>query len=209
MMHRFIFVLILLPSTLTAWTQSRDYKSSFKKAEKLFDLDDPSKRSDSIAAVLYLEAATPALADKDGKIAVGSLIRAATIRQTHQQYKEACELYNKALLVNLTYFRDTILLYEACLYLGSAYYQQGITDSAKFYFERASQYTLHQPANNSFPEQERLYNSLGAIYYESANYAQAMNYFQKALAIFRVIEGPSFERFYKRHDSGQWCAQFM
>src|SRR5205085_11679265 len=30
-------------------------------------------------------------------------------------------------------------------------------------------------------EQERLYNSLGAIYYESANYNQAINYFEKAL----------------------------
>ncbi|RYF92723.1 MAG: CHAT domain-containing protein, partial [Chitinophagaceae bacterium] len=45
------------------------------------------------------------------------------------------------------------------------------------------------PQSSDFPEQERLYNSLGTIYFESANYQQAKNYFEKAL---RTL-GPSVD----------------
>jgi CHAT domain-containing protein/predicted negative regulator of RcsB-dependent stress response len=183
MMERFIIVgCIILLSSLTVKAQHGDsYRLWYTKAEKLFNLGNPSNKTDSVAAGLFLDAAAAALQLKDGKIAVSSLIKAATIRQTYKQFDESITLYRRSLAVNEFNFRDTALLYEAWLYLGSAFYQQGQTDSAKYYFERASFLSTLQPETTKFPEQERLYNSLGAIYYESANYSQAMNYFQKAL----------------------------
>ena len=182
-MLRFTIVgCIILLSSLTAKPQHGDsYRHRYNKAEKLFNVENPSNKTDSIAANLYLDAAVSALRKKDGKIAVSSLIKAATIRQTYKQFDESIKLYHRSLTVNENNFKDTVLLYEAWLYLGSALYQQGQTDSAKYFFEKASYLTTLQPEARKFPEQERLYNSLGAIYYESANYTQAMNYFRKAL----------------------------
>jgi CHAT domain-containing protein/predicted negative regulator of RcsB-dependent stress response len=182
-MKRVIYleIIILLSSLTVKPQQGDDYKLRYNKAEKLFHLENPTRKSDSIAADLFLNASITALQKRDGKIAVNSLIKAATIRQTYKQLDESIALYRRSLAVNQFNFRDTTLIYEAWLYLGSAFYQQGQTDSARYYFENASLITTLQPENDSFPEQERLYNSLGAIYYESANYTQAMNYFQKAL----------------------------
>lgn len=157
------------------------YKHWFNKAERLFNLQNPSNKTDSIATNLYLRAAIPALNKRDGKVAIGSIIKAATISQTHKHFSEAIDLYHKAIIANLAYFRDTALLYETCLYLGAVFYQLGKNDSANFYFEKASLVTTLHPQGDDFPEQERLYNSLGAIYYESANYNQAINFFNKAL----------------------------
>ncbi len=71
--------------------------------------------------------------------------------------------------------------YESCLYLGTAMYYTSIIDSARYYFEKASVYSSESNISERLPEQDRLYNSLGVIYYESGNYLQAINYFQTAL----------------------------
>jgi CHAT domain-containing protein/predicted negative regulator of RcsB-dependent stress response len=176
----FFQCIILLSFTATSQNDG-SYKLWYNKAQKLFKLENPTSKTDSIAGRLFLDAVNPALKNNDGKIAVGSLIKTATIRQTYKQFDESIALYHQALGINETNFRDTSLLYEAWLYLGSAFYQQGQTDSAQYYFEKASLVTTLYSGNDSFPEQERLYNSLGAIYFESANYTQAKNYFQKAL----------------------------
>ena len=178
------FSIILLLSSSPAWPQSDSvylYKQWYNKAEKLFNLQNPTRKTDSLAAVLYLRSTIHAIKEKDGKVAIGSLIKAATINQTYQHFTEANDLYHKAIITNQALFRDTALLYETCLYLGSVFYQQGKNDSAKFYFEKASTFITLHPRGEDFPEQARLYNSLGAIYYESANYSQAMNYFNNAL----------------------------
>jgi CHAT domain-containing protein/Tfp pilus assembly protein PilF len=184
MLIRYIFFLSasVLFSSLSSVAQSDDdYRASYKKAEKLFSLEHPTESSDNIALKYFLDASNPALQKKDGKIAVGSLIKAATIKQTHKRFAESIDLYHRSINTNQTYFKDSSLLYESWLYLGSAFYQTGQIDSAQYYFEKASLITMQQHKSDSLPEQERLYNSLGAIYYESANYTQAMNYFQKAL----------------------------
>ncbi len=159
----FIFVLMLLSSlAMTQPVPADSYKNWYGQAEKLFHLDQSTNHSDSMAAALYLREAAPALNNHDGKIAVNSITRVATIRQTHKNFTEATALYLQSIQINNTFFRDTALLYEASLYLGSVYYQQGMTDSAKFYFEKSSQLATLKPATE-FPEGERLYNSLGAI----------------------------------------------
>ena len=177
----YLAFIILLSSKSAKSQQNDDYRIWFKKAEKLFTLEHPTESSDNIALKYFLDAANPALERKDGKIAVGSLVKAATIRQTYKAFSESIDLYRRSININQTFFKDSSLLYESWLYLGSAFYQTGQTDSAQYYFEKASLITASQPDNDSFPEQDRLYNSLGAIYYESANYSQAMNYFHKAL----------------------------
>lgn len=175
-----IFLVCVCVHTGNNYAQQPPYKTWYAKAEKLFNLDNPTKRTDSLAASLYLKAFEAAYADTNGNISLQCLIKTATIRQTYGLYDEAADLYRKSIDINRRQFKDSSLLYHAMLYAGTAYYQLGVTDSAKYYFEHASAISLDDKYESRFPEQERLYNSLGAIYYEIANYQQAINYFEKA-----------------------------
>ena len=177
MLRVLLFAFLFVPFTLCAQPA---YRVWFDRAEKLFNLENPTSVTDSIARTLYLDVASAALKE-ESKLAIASLTRAATIYQTYKQYQAAIKYYRRSLEYNLGELKDSTLLYEAYLYLGSAFYQLGINDSAHHYFENASRIVEFSRSPKSYPEQERLYNSLGAIYYEGANYSQAINYFQKAL----------------------------
>lgn len=160
---------------------SQTFKELYSKADYYFNLEQPSLKTDSIAASLFTRAADGAFANGDYKIGIESFIKAGSIHQTHKRYVQANDFYRKAISKNGNSVNDTSLFYQAYLYLGSSYHSLGNTDSATVYFERASTLSIFHPQSADFPEQERLYNSLGTIYFESANYQQAKNYFEKAL----------------------------
>ena len=176
MLIRVYCILLVSIISCAAFSQEADYNGWYKRADALFNSENPTRASDSTATALFLKAYEPAFAKRDGKIALESLIKAATIRQTYGEYEEACGLYRRSLALNREFFHDTARLYYASLYLGTVFYQQGTTDSARHYFEDASRLLVSTDNTKQFPEQERLYNSLGAIYFEIANYQQAINY---------------------------------
>ena len=165
--------------TLSCLCQQKSYDKNYAQAEKLYNAEHPSRKSDSIATTLYLKAYEHALQSGDHSMVIECLNKAGTISQTYQHYDDALQNYRRAYDYNNGVLHDKPLLYYTCLYMGTVFYQKGITDSAKHYFESASALTETQK-NYPFPEQERLFNSLGAIYYEIANYQQASNYFEKA-----------------------------
>ena len=72
-------------------------------------------------------------------------------------------------------------LFMPCLYTGGIYYSQNQFDSALFYYKKAEQ--LNDSYSAPLYESKRLYNRLGAIYYEMGNYRQARNYFEKAISL--------------------------
>lgn len=84
------------------------------------------------------------------------------------------------------------LLFKPLLFTGSIYYSQHIFDSAILYYKKAEAITEKYP--NPLNEQQRLYNRLGVIHYETGNYKQAKNYFEKALALLPVTE-PLYKEF--------------
>ena len=69
-------------------------------------------------------------------------------------------------------------LFPVYLYVSATSYHLNNYDSAKLFLDEAESIIQRHPG---LPEEERLYNSLGALYYESGNYHQSMNYFTKAL----------------------------
>jgi CHAT domain-containing protein/Tfp pilus assembly protein PilF len=71
--------------------------------------------------------------------------------------------------------------FKPYLFGGIIYYQQSQPDSAVNYFKKAE--AIQSGYKTKLQESERLYNMLGAIYYESGNYYQARNYFLKATEI--------------------------
>src|SRR6478672_6439686 len=102
-----VTLIILLHSLQGTAQQNDDYKTWYKKGEKLFSLEHPNEQSDYVALKYFLDAANPALDKHDGKIAVGSLVKAATIKQTHKHFTESIDLYRRSIATNQLYFRDS------------------------------------------------------------------------------------------------------
>jgi CHAT domain-containing protein len=154
----------------------------FKEAKKLYDLSNPTESSDAMALEYFLIVANSNERKVNVPYRVESLIKAGNIHQGYGRFKESQVLYHRALFENQK-SSTTELEYEAYLYLGSSLYFNGVLDSAKHYFEKAAEIAVAYKKILNLPEQDRLYNSLGAIYYEGANYQQAKNYFAQALAL--------------------------
>jgi CHAT domain-containing protein/tetratricopeptide (TPR) repeat protein len=91
--------------------------------------------------------------------------------QALDSYKQALSKYNKSFIIDSFQFKPL-------LYAGIIYYGKNIFDSALYYFKEAEKLQLKY--NNKIGETERLYNTLGVMYYETGNYKQAKNYFEKA-----------------------------
>lgn len=194
-----IFTAIVIASAclvVVLYSQTHSLQSSqwYKEANRLYDLDEPTEQTDSTALALFLK-----LAEKNKganrEIAIDCIIKAGNIHQGYQRFEDANRLYHQAISLNNSYVKSSSISYEAFLYLGSSLYFSNIIDSAQYYFEAASAIAIGNQANKMLPEQDRLYNSLGAIYYESANYQQAKNYFERALE-FSSKKDPDYEDMY-------------
>lgn len=154
----------------------------YENALRLYNLDNPTQSTDSTALVYFERSAKKAILNKDFRMAADCFLRAGSIHQTYRRFEASSQYYHQALHINRKYVNDERLTYEAVLYLGSVCYFGSIIDSARFYFEQASA-IAEQFRGGTLPELERLYNSLGAVYFETANYQQAKNYFEKALQL--------------------------
>jgi CHAT domain-containing protein/Tfp pilus assembly protein PilF len=184
-MKRFIVFMLmyLIPSFLSVFSQNKihdfDFRPWYLAAEELYNSDSPTAESDEEAMILYKKTAAQLFVTKQyAQIHIDCLKKIADIYLGRSDYKEAITFYRKVIEMNRhTGLNDSIYDYQAKLYLGSTYYQSNIIDSARYYLEQAAIYTRQRTdlADLSF-----LYNSLGIIYYESANYLQAKNYFEQA-----------------------------
>jgi len=161
---------------------NRNYPALYKEALRLYNLESPTSVTDSTALSFFSEIADQSEAEKDYRKVIECYIKIGNIHQTYQRFLLSNKFYHLALSLNEKFLKDEALEYEACLYMGSSFYFSNVFDSSQIYFEQASTIALYN-RNIQLPEQERLYNSLGSIYFESANYQQAKNYFDKALLI--------------------------
>lgn len=155
-------------------------RQAYMEALKLYMLEEPTTETDSTALALFSRfISNSGLSDADKKM--DACIRAGNIHQGYQRFDDANRMYHQALQLSAFVDKPEKLQYEAYLYIGSSHYFSNILDSARFYFEAASDIAMRVSAKEKLPELDRLYNSLGALYYESANYQQSKNYFQNAL----------------------------
>ncbi|MBL0272917.1 MAG: CHAT domain-containing protein [Chitinophagaceae bacterium] len=77
-------------------------------------------------------------------------------------------------------------LFQPYLYTGGIYYSQNQFDSALSFYKKAEQVKDKYP--RPLNESQRLYNRLGVMYYETGNYRQSGNYFEKALEVLAVTD---------------------
>ncbi|WP_416440158.1 CHAT domain-containing protein [Phnomibacter sp. MR] len=186
-------LLIAIALLLSHWALAQPVETLWQQAEQLYNLEEPSTTTDAKASGLYLRIAQQLHSVQPvPKLRIHSLIKAGNIEQTYDRHTQARKYYRQAIDINRKPIADSLLLYEAYLYIGSSFYLNDVIDSAKHFFESAYGLALHLP-EKKLPDQQRLYNSLGAIYYLSGNYAQAVNYFQNAL---RFVQRNSLDYVY-------------
>ncbi|TAL47323.1 MAG: tetratricopeptide repeat protein, partial [Chitinophagaceae bacterium] len=80
----------------------------------------------------------------------------------------------------LTQLPDSFL-FKPQLYLGIVLYNENQFDSAVAAYKKAE--VIAEAYSTPLQETERLYNTLGALYYETGNYRQAKNYLEKSVAL--------------------------
>jgi tetratricopeptide (TPR) repeat protein len=73
------------------------------------------------------------------------------------------------------------LLFTAYMYTGGIYYTEHSFDSSTYYYRKAEDINIKYLGK--LEGSERLYNRLGALYYETGNYKKAKNYIEKAISL--------------------------
>ena len=83
------------------------------------------------------------------------------------------------------------LQFKPLLYAGGIYYRENKFDSTRMLLEKAQSLSEQYAFTD---ELERLYNILGALYFEGGNYLQSKNCFEKALQIIENDKGSTAKK---------------
>src|SRR3954454_23023207 len=148
-------------------SQTPAYIRIYKYAEQLY-AQAANDREDSLALQSYHKVISLLRStSSNDSILFDSYVKAAILEMSHQQVSASLRDF----LASITLYekkrgiRDTTL-FKSYLYTGSIYYSLNNLDSALYYYQRA------EPIVEAFPvisESERLYNKLGALYFETGD----------------------------------------
>ena len=165
------------------------YRALYEKAEDLYNSENPTPRSDSLAFEVYADVIR--ILEKSRQhdsMLVDCYTKSALLKQMKGDDSSAILLFNKGLKV-ASAVHDT-LRFLPLLYCGSSYYLLNQFDSASYYYQQAEDIIEQYPY---LPERERLYNKIGTLYYEEGNFYQSLNYFSKALSLLdTTVEANNF-----------------
>ena len=192
MLYKYSLLLSLICLiTAKPWCQERSINKAedlYRRAEKLYSSGDATDQSDSVALTYYRYVIDNIPVDnKNGQlIHFDAFMKAGRLAHSYLPLKEAITLYSGALVSSELYGLNDSTRFHPNLLIGMAYYVLQEIDSSIIYLERAEAISTEYP---NISEQDRLFNSLGVLYYESGNYGQSINYFQKAIGITPNIDG--------------------
>ncbi len=201
-MQKFLLSLLLTGLLFFCFSQSQEKKDAagllkayisadkiYQQAENLYTRAGDDETLQKKADETYLQALAsfnkliPSV-EQEGNDSLAFFIRAKTgfiqyyfdsANAAKADYLEAIALKEK-----LPSIADSFL-FIPCLYTGGIYYSQNQFDSALFYYKKAEQ--LNDSYQKPLDQSQRLYNRLGAMYYETGNYRLAKNYFEKAITL--------------------------
>lgn len=179
------FSVILLP----AQKEIEDYTQLYQLAEKLYKDPNPTDQKDSAALAAYKKIIA-LLEDThhNDSILWDSYVKAAIFEQTYNNYDKAIPL----LLESLTLQAQVKNIpgsasYLPAIYLGNSYYTLNRFDSARYYYKQAEIIAAKYPNIEGL---ERLYNTYGILNFETGNYRQSKNNFEKAISILEGKKSP-------------------
>lgn len=187
-MKKYTFTVFILAFSLLSVNAQAQIKGSDKKepglyreALALFNHPDPTPDTDSLALHKFLEVTrTTRSEQKNALVLFNSYEKAGILSQTNGYQRQAIALYKSAIACSFTYNLPDSLLFKPYLYCGSACFSLNLYDSALDNLKKAEAILIKFPVNQ---EAHRLYNTFGVLYYESGNYPQSINYFQKAVQL--------------------------
>jgi CHAT domain-containing protein len=156
----------------------------YQKANHYFDLTHPTSATDSLALELFSYIIVNAYAAHfpDDRL-LQCWLKKGVLLDVKGRYQEALDAYNGGLgCVGRHPEWSDSLYFRLYVYAGPDCYQLDNFDSAFILLNKADELADRFPGVR---EKDRLYNALGALYYESGNYLQARNYFSRALDVIR------------------------
>lgn len=164
-------------------TTPSNIRELYHKANQLFHLDNPTNRTDSLALAAFEQVIGEMRKAKllHDTTLFFSWLRKGVLHDVKEQYTEAKHAYLQAEAIKkLNPAWSDSLLYEVYIYAGTDYYYLNNFDSSNYFLLEAENLVRSFPG---IQQKERLYNALGALYYERGNFLQSKNYFSKALDI--------------------------
>jgi CHAT domain-containing protein len=152
----------------------------YRKANRLFNLPHPTAATDSTALSIFrqiIEVGGPS------DIVFQCWLKEGVLLDVKGRYRDALDAYTGARLCLSKHpdWSDS-LYFKIYIYAGPDYYQLDEFDSAYFVLGKAEELAGRF---HGLREKDRLYNALGALYYEGGNYLQARDYFSRALGIIK------------------------
>lgn len=155
----------------------------YKKADQLYNLDYPTEATDSLALVQFAQVIKMMEQHPVDSLLFQSWLKTGVLLDVKLRFNEAKNAYLQAIDVHTKNnpLIDSVL-FLPCVYAGTAYYHLNNFDSANYYLLQAESIAGKYPG---VTQKDRLFNALGALYYENGNYRQGLNYFSRALEIIR------------------------
>src|SRR5688572_24123260 len=208
MYRPFIFIFSLLALGIL-YSQNGNrravYMEEYRRLDKIYqEAEQLSLRSDYSEATEAIEIEwnqqvlkglkhlTPVIVlDRNDSLAFHCYFRIATLEHYFDSLPDAKLAYRKAIGLGIRSgrIRDSFL-FKPFLYYGNILYSFNQFDSAFYFYKQAE--NISDRYAGMLQGVNRLYNAIGALYYETGNFRQARNYFEKAIFILSPSD-PSFE----------------
>ncbi len=156
------------------------YRQSFTVAERYFNTADPTDATDSLAMLHYRQTlATLHRLKRDDTLAVICYTRIGILYQARNEETAALRFFDSAIAYKKT--RPALadsFIFKPLLFAGASYYSLANYDSALYFFKKADSVA---GLYHGLDEEERLYNKMGALAYQTGNYKQSITYFTKTI----------------------------
>lgn len=181
----FIFSLLLIPlGILNSQDELRQQAlTTYKQAIHLYNDPQVTDQKDRVAlskfyqVIRELEKSTNA-----DSILWDSYLKAAIYEQTLGNFEKAIPL----LLNNIRIEQQALVKDQQTflphLYLANSYYMAGRYDSARYFYEQSAEIAHKTHIEEGL---ERLYNAFGVMNFETGNYSQSRNNFEKAIQLLQ------------------------
>jgi CHAT domain-containing protein len=176
---------LLLVGILLLTAQQEHDSNACKKfytlAENYFNNPSPTDETDSLALLNYQQTISLLQKQKiNDTLLLNCYTRIGILFQAKND--DAAALTHFALAVALKTTRPGLpdsLFFKPLLFAGASYYSLSNFDSALYFFKKAETIATQYPV---IDEVERLYNKMGALCYQTGNYKQSINYFNKSIS---------------------------
>lgn len=196
--YRFYIALFLSITLVIALSQDyrsgsglRVYHKIYQEADSLFraaeknSLSEEKQEELNRAALKSFRDLVMKMEDEkagDDSLAFHGYVKIGILEHYFENLAAAEKAYRKSIELGSKFSRlPDSFLFRPYLYLGIIFYTGNQFDSALAAYKSAEKITMAYPY--PLQETERLYNTLGALYYETGNYRQAKNYLEKSISL--------------------------